>query len=159
MKMSAKYLTLLRILFFASGLFFTGMTGSCLAEEQNDVDIASPIEINASIMEVDLANNFLIVAEKKINLLSRIENGNKKWQTVFLDTNGREISINKLQIKDRVIVTGKVIIPGTEAKTEVIEADTVTLIGEKKEKEKNKQETNIPSSPTPVHLKDGVWKN
>jgi len=67
MKMSAKYLTLLRILFFASGLFFTGMTGSCLAEEQNDVDIASPIEINASIMEVDLANNFLIVAEKKIN--------------------------------------------------------------------------------------------
>ncbi|MBU0484841.1 MAG: hypothetical protein KKB30_10050 [Proteobacteria bacterium] len=65
------------------------------------------VELNARIMEIDLGNQKMIVGEKDILLLARLDNGDRKWQTVFVDAKGHTISPVTLKQRDRVLVKGE----------------------------------------------------
>jgi hypothetical protein len=154
MKTNRNYACLWNALFFASCLFLTGLPGVCSAQEQNDVEAtASQVKLNATIMEIDLNNNFMIVAEKRINLLSRLEKGKKIWATAFVDTNGQETSVGKFQIRDRVNVIGR------ETASGEIEAHTIIHLQEENIQEKIKQGTSKVPPSSLMHLNEGVWKN
>jgi len=116
----------------------------------------SPFPLRATVMEIDLENNSIIVAEKYIHLLSSIQNGEKKWVTRFLDADYQSISPETLQIRDRVIVEGRLTENGT------LEAVGITLrppdnrarkttITPEVEKPKN--------APYTIRKVNGVWVN
>ncbi len=121
-------------------------------------DETTAYELNASVMEIDLGNNLIVVAEKEIHLLSRLEDGVKKWETVFKNDSGREISVNTLQVRDNVLIKGN------KSTTGILTADEVTLLPAEQESLKKGQVKQQPESAaqpssTPVRLEGGVWKN
>ena len=76
----------------------SGMAGRAIPIEQ--------IELTAPIMEINLVDDFMVVAEKKIQLLSTMKDGAKVWVTVFLDDKGNRISFNNFRQRDRVRIKG-----------------------------------------------------
>ncbi len=146
MKVLNRYFSICSGILFSCALFFSA--ASCIAQQSGSVGNSESFELNATIMEIDLAGGLMIVAEKEIHLLSYMENGEKKWKTAFLDDNGAEISINLFKRNSRVLVKG------VETDSGGVEASEITLLPAKK-----KDMPSTPRSPSPVKLQGGVWSN
>ncbi len=125
------------------------LTFSVNAEEQaNATGTASKFELNASIMEINLENNFIVVAEKKISLPYSTKNEQKEWHTAVITADGQSISMTSLKRRDRIMVTG------TESTTQGMKAEKITLLDAEK--------SPIPSAkkqPAKIYQENGVWKN
>lgn len=125
------------------------LTFSVNAEEQtNETSNASKFDLNASIMEINLENNFIVVAEKKISLPYSTKNGEKEWHTLVITADGQSIHMTSLKRRYRVIVTG------TESITQGMKAEQITLLDAEK--------SPIPSAeqqPSKIYQENGVWKN
>lgn len=91
-------LLLVSVFLVAGGLF--------AAEQPGMPTHAASVELTAPIMEINLVNDYMVVAEKKIKLLSTVKDGAKVWITVFLDDNGSRISFNNFRQRDRVRIKG-----------------------------------------------------
>nr|WP_321400256.1 hypothetical protein [uncultured Desulfobacter sp.] len=90
------------IMFFL--VMFNGMCGMGIAAD----DESDLIKLKAKVMVIDLINNIVIVAEQKFKLIShRDKHGTKVWDTRFLDKEGNQISPDKIETRDRVLVHGK----------------------------------------------------
>lgn len=123
-------------------------TRASMAEQPvSSTDEPTIIELTAPIMKIDLKSDLMIVAEKKIQLLSSVEDGKKKWKTVFLDANGKEMSVQLFKQRDLVLVKG------TQSAMGDLVADEITRLPKKQSTTK----TTRPSSP--LQLKRGVWSN
>ncbi len=99
------YITICGVVLSLVCVFF-GSGGVSAAEPSRMPAHAAPIELTAPIMEINLVNDFMVVAEKKIQLLSIVKDGVKVWTTVFLDDNGNRISFNNFRQHDRVRIKG-----------------------------------------------------
>ena len=126
--------------------------GVCFAEPANDEAASSQLkELNATILDINLTSRMIVVAEKDIHLLTKVENNQLVWQTVFNDKSGKSISATSLQVGDRVIVKMK------DPDADRLEAESVTFI---KSSELVPTKSASPSGQSlPVQLQDGVWKN
>jgi len=79
--------------------------------------------LNAGIMSVDVNHNMMIVAEKIIKLKVAVdEKGYRQYQTIFIDSSGKHISIGDFKPRMNVIVDG------TELPNDTIIADRITLL-------------------------------
>ncbi len=139
-------------------LFFGGLLcaeSACLAGEDSIADDLS-FELRATIMEVDPANDLMIIAEKEIHLRSYLKDGKKKWKTIFLDDDGEKISVTSFKQYDNVIVKGE------KNSLGVMLADEITLlpVDQAVRGKKVKQKPDKTMQPaTPVHLEGEVWVN
>ena len=89
--------------FFAL-LFLNGMCGMGIAAD-NESDL---IELKAKVMAIDLINDLAIIAEEKFKLMSHYDrNGEKVWDTRFLDKEGNQIDPDQIEKRARVLVRGK----------------------------------------------------
>jgi len=126
-----------------------GLVFSVNAEEQpNETSNSTKFELNASIMEINFENNFIVVAEKEISLPYSKKNGEKEWHTLVITTDGLSIPMTSLRRRDRVIVTG------TESTTQGIKAEKITLL--------DAEQAPTPSAkqqPSKIYQENGVWKN
>lgn len=108
MKDLKKCITIYAVTLLFAGLLF-GPRGLSAAEPSGLAGRAIPIErveLTAPIMEINLVDDFMVVAEKKIQLLSTMKDGVKVWITVFQDDNGNRISFNNFRQRDRVCIKG-----------------------------------------------------
>ncbi len=131
-------------------------TVSIAASQVDPEDEAGPFKINATIMEINLNTNLIVIGEKNIYLRSSKNNGQKVWNTVFEDAKGKKISVDDLKYRDRVLVNGNKSLSG------VMKADSVTLIksAESTEQGKVNQEAGSTTQRSlPVYQEKGVWKN
>ncbi len=71
-------------------------------KELEDTDF---FDLNATIMELHIYSGYLIVAEKKIELMDFVEGGHR-FQTMVMNANGAKISIKSLKKGQRVFVRG-----------------------------------------------------
>ena len=68
---------------------------------------AEYFEIEARIMQIDLDNNFMIIAEKTIKLPTTItRKGDQKFAVIFKDSKGKNINAKSLKQRDNVVVYG-----------------------------------------------------
>lgn len=86
-------------LFISSPLFAAEMIDPKVLE---DADL---FDLNALIMEVHLYSGYLIVAEKKIELVDFFKNG-KRFKTMVMNSGEENISIKSLKEGQRVFVRG-----------------------------------------------------
>lgn len=80
--------------------------GLSAAEQSGMPTSAASVELTARIMEINLVEDYMVVAEKKIQLLSSVKEGVKVWITVFQDADGNRISFNNFRQQDRVRIKG-----------------------------------------------------
>lgn len=106
MKGLSGYITICVAALFVCGIPSLGTGGVSAAEYSGMTTHAASIELTAPIMEINLVNDSMVVAEKKIQLLSTVKDGAKMWITVFLDENGNRISFNNFRKRDRVRIKG-----------------------------------------------------
>jgi hypothetical protein len=152
MKSFSKQFAIWTLTTITACFFFTIGTRICFCQEQGVTNhVTEPFTISAPIMEIDLENNLLVVAEEKIYFLAITQNGIKKWKTIFMNADGQDISAQDLQLRARVIVEGEKSASGK------IEAHKIILQAEKKEKTESK--SNESTSGSSIRLNNGVWKN
>ena len=66
------------------------------------------VKLKAKVMAVDLADDLAIIAEQEFKLLSHYdEEGEKVWDTLFLDKDGNPIAPDQIEQRDRVVVHGE----------------------------------------------------
>jgi len=70
-----------------------------------DLENSEPVEINAVIMEVNTAKSYMIVAEKKINIIS-FKDGKKIYKTKLMNEKGRVVQLGSFKERQRVLVKG-----------------------------------------------------
>lgn len=70
-----------------------------------DLENSEPVEINALIMEVNTAKSYMIVAEKKINIIS-FKDGKKIYKTKLMNKKGRVVQLSSFKEGQRVLVKG-----------------------------------------------------
>ena len=155
MKILNRYNTIYPAVLLISLLLISTVT--CLARNQNNADEQAPsFELNARIMEIDLANNRMVVAEEEIHLLSTMKGGEKIWQTHFVDAKKKsEIPAQRFKKRDRVRVLGNKTASG------VIDAVTIALLAPAtaEKQQQSQQEQNITSPSSTIHQEGGIWKN
>jgi len=150
MRILKKVNTQFTLLFVCSLLFATNVS---FAEEQ------APPELKAPIMEIDLDNGTMVVAEQDVHLLSQVVDGKKVWKTAFVDDNGNAISVGNFKKRDRVLVRGEKNSDGAIEAREIIK-----LSGQPAAKEKSQNQGSGDSNfnkplPPEIRLEGGVWKN
>jgi len=106
-------------------------------------------ELNATIMEIDLKHDVMIVAEKEVQLSAYMAKGKKKWGTVFKDDRGNTISAETLKVRDHILVRGE------ETSAGVIEALEVTKLYSETPFNVKVNKSGV----TGIHLEGNVWKN
>ncbi|WP_319574490.1 hypothetical protein [uncultured Desulfobacter sp.] len=85
-------------------LFLNGMCCMGIAGD-NESDF---VQIKAKVMDINLFRNQAIIAEKEFKLLYHYgANGEKVWDTRFLDKDGNQITPDQIEKRDRVLVRGK----------------------------------------------------
>nr|WP_320013428.1 hypothetical protein [uncultured Desulfobacter sp.] len=85
-------------------LFLNGMCGMGIAADNE----SGFVQLQAKVMTIDLFRNLVIIAEKKFKLLYHYDkNGEKIWDTRFLDKEGNQITPDRIEKRDRVLVRGK----------------------------------------------------
>lgn len=106
MKSLNGYISICVVVVLLWGMPFLG-EGGLSAAERSRMDAHAPVvELTAPIMEINLVNDYIVVAEKKIQLLSTVMGGAKVWVTVFQDASGNRISFNNFRQHDRVRIKG-----------------------------------------------------
>ena len=70
-----------------------------------DLENSEPVEINALIMEVNTAESYIILAEKKINITS-FKDGKKIYETKLMNEKGSVVQLSSLKEGQRVLVNG-----------------------------------------------------
>jgi|SRR5690554_356479 len=70
---------------------------------------ALPFEMRAEIMFLRLEEDLAIIAEKEIRFKAHFEQGEKIWDTLFLDAHGKTMDPAGLRGRDRVYVRGEVV--------------------------------------------------
>lgn len=123
--------------------------------QSNTMEESSAFHINATIMEINLNKNFMVIAEKYIFLKHTVQDGKKQWQTEFLNAKGQKITVTAFAKKDRVNVDG------TVTTSEKIVADKITLLESAAVPAKNVgqgAEVSSEQSSSPQFV-NGVWKN
>lgn len=134
-------------------LFIPGMG---LAAEQGATATQPPsFRLDATIMQIDLPGNKMVVAEREIRLLSEVTDGKTVWLTRFTDAANKDIPVERFKDRDRVLVTGNQVSPM------VIEAYSVSLaptsLRAAPKPQSPPQVSPDPSSP--IRQEGGVWKN
>ncbi len=115
---------------------------------------SSHFELNAKIMEIDLSNDIIIIAEKTIYLPSTMQNKEKQWQTILVDSQGQLMAIKNLKPLDSVLVEGVTNANGN------MEAHKITFISsDKKVEVKEVQNVEIMQPATQIRKKNGTWTN
>lgn len=141
--------------FLFCGSYFCGESTSLAGENPETDD--SYFELKSTIMELDLAHDLMIIAEKEIHLRSFIKDGKKKWKTSFVNTDGTRISIKLFKQYDNVFVLGE------KNNLGEIEADEIMMLPSNQKILKKKKAVKLPETAkkpiTPVHLEGGVWVN
>ena len=94
-----KKITSLAMALFAM-LLCTGICGISIAENNEP----GFFELKARVMEIDLAYNRIVIAEKEMTILSHFENNKTVWDTRFLDMKGHEISPDTIEPGSKVLV-------------------------------------------------------
>lgn len=85
-------------------LLLNGMCGMGIAADNESVFF----ELKAKVMTIDPIRDLAIIAEKEFKLLSHYdENGEKVWDTRFIDKEGNQITPDQIEKRDRVWVRGK----------------------------------------------------
>lgn len=85
-------------------LLHNGMCGMGIAADNE----SGFVKLQAKVMTIDLISDLAIIAEKEFELLSHYdENGEKVWDTRFLDKDGNQINPDQIKKRDRVLVRGK----------------------------------------------------
>lgn len=132
---------------------FSAGTPACAEEQRNVTGNSSAFELNAAIMEIDLDNAYLVVAEEKLSLSHTTQQGKKEWKTEVLDTKGQKITIESLRQKDRVMVEG------TKTPSGIMNAHKITLLADEEALGKTETHSSSKQTSSPIKLQDGVWKN
>jgi len=86
------------------GLLYPNNTGAFSAKTI-DFDRFEPVEVNALIAEVNRAEAYLIVGEKKIYLME-FKVGNTLYKTTLVDVKGNALQLNSFRKGQRVLVRG-----------------------------------------------------
>ncbi|MBV5329866.1 MAG: hypothetical protein JZU65_19935 [Chlorobium sp.] len=145
------------VLFITCLAFSEGSSPANAEDQIIENENSSVFALNASIMEIDLNNGRMIIAEKYIYLPHSTQQSGTKWETEFIDSNGQKISITSLHKNDRVLAEG------TTTASGVMNAQKITLLASEKglSKEKITEGSNKlpPQTPSPIRLIDGVWTN
>ncbi|MDK9709488.1 MAG: hypothetical protein OEL83_20815 [Desulforhopalus sp.] len=131
-------------------LAFTWASLAYSEDQSNDTMSSATNEFRAAIMEIDLDNNMMVIAEKSVILPFTLQDNTKIWDTEFLDGTGQRMSVNLFKKGDRVLVEGK------EISSESIRASKIKLLSRKKAKNLSADESEQEDLPT---LQGGVWKN
>ncbi len=131
--------------FFICFLLVTGGLSFAADQDNGTIDAAS-VNITAKIMEIDLDQDSMVIAEKNIQLLSTMQGTNKIWRTVFMDAEGRTISAQDFKVRD------KVRLEGLQAGSGTITALSITLLSSKKRAKPDNSESS-------VRLENGTWVN
>lgn len=138
------------LLFLCSLLIATNVS---LAEEQ-----ATP-ELQAPIMEIDLDNGTMVVAEQDVHLLSQVVDGKKVWKTSLLDDKGNALSVKDFKKRDRVLVRGEKNSAGAIDALEIVKLSAQTPAKEKPQSQGSGDSNFSKPLPPEIRLEGGVWKN
>lgn len=120
-------------------------------------------EIDATVMELDLDNKFIMVAEQNILLKGNKKDGKMVWKTKFQTSSGNKFDPGKLEERDAVIVEGEKLLSGKMI------AEVITLIDSDSgsiaknsatvvENEEENVEEQVEKA-SEIYFEDGVWKN
>ena len=82
------------------------------------LDETDPFELQATIMEVNSWNKYLIVAEKKVELVD-FRKGGKRYKTMVRDWKGNTIRLEQLEKGQWVFIRAYKLVDGTIAAREV----------------------------------------
>ncbi len=150
MRTLKKYYTKITFLCLCSLLAVANLS---FAEEQ------TALALEASIMEIDLDNELMIVAEKDVRLLSQMVDGKKVWKTVFVDDKGNSISAATFRKRDRVLVHGEKTTSGAIEAREIVKITEQTTTERKTYDTKSEDANFNKPLPPEIRLEGGVWKN
>lgn len=95
-----------KLTFFVA-FFSCVVAGTCFTSWAAD-KISTKSGLAARVMYIDLDNDLINVAEKKFVLLSHLKEGNKVWDTRFVDKGGGEITPEQIKPMDRVRVISRI---------------------------------------------------
>lgn len=85
-------------------LNLNGMCGMAIAADNE----SGVFQLTAKVMSIDLVSNMAMIAEKEFKLLFHYDkNGEKIWDTRFLNKEGNQITPDQIKKRDRVLVRGK----------------------------------------------------